>query len=169
MKSASTQWAKLEKVVRTMLPAIMPQARHFEAYSTLNLPRPANADFQVAVFMYEDGEPQITASIPEEEREHDYFCYLAFEIADYSSDQARFEDFETSLGLIVRNPSRIVQEKGMMLWDFSWECQVGDEWVHVGGVSCLRASFSAPKIQGRKHVYRSPPLQGESHPGEPSP
>ena len=126
-------------------------------WSLLHLPPAPNGDYSIEVYVYADGEPEISAQLVGAPT-HLHFWYHPFEIYDFGSEQERDEDFIEAVRLLLTRRSRIRQKKG--LFSCSFVCEVDDNgsWKRLGpGMSALRfTGFRFPP--GWRRVYHSSPL-----------
>jgi hypothetical protein len=128
-------------------------------YSAIHLEAPGGADYAFMVWVYDDGEPQISARL-NGSVEDDHFWGKSFELPDYGSVEARTAAFLEVLERVVTCPTRITQEKGWLFWHFHCDARVGSTWVSVGGHSAARWSFGVRDTGRREAAYSSPALRG---------
>jgi hypothetical protein len=126
-------------------------------YTAFRLPRIPAADYSFSVWVYEDGEPLITASRADEHADESFWV-RPFESAQYASKAAQYQEFLDLLQTALTSRTRITQIQGWLFTHFSCHAVVGGQWVALGGHSVARWIKGIPVINGRRHEYYSPPV-----------
>jgi hypothetical protein len=88
-----------------------------------------------------------------------YFWYMPFEEAAFGSKDELDEAFLATAELIICHNTRIEQKSGVFFNHFRCEYESENGWKRIYGHSGLRW-IRAPKVQGHRQVYQSPPLVG---------
>jgi len=122
-----------------------------------SLPTPEGADYSLECSLHMDGEPQVSA-FRVGGYGGEYFWYKPFEINGYGSEAARIEAFRGVVAALVRNPSRIVQRKGLLFWRFTASAETPGGAIEIPGASCFRPAFRVPPTDGRTRCYSSPAI-----------
>lgn len=79
------------------------------------------------------------------------------ELASFRDDAAKLETvFHERLRGLLQHPTRIIENKGVILLSYSAAYQNDDGWQSLGGVGYLGLGFGIPLV-GKKRVYTSPP------------
>jgi hypothetical protein len=147
------------EAVAERLRELKPQREDTDKYTVFRLAPGKDAEYAFAVWVYEDGEPQLSASLTSSHDEHS-FWYLPFELPDWPNAAARTEDFLAALHTVVSKRTRITQTRRLLSWSFDCEFDDCGVWKSIGGISFLRFSnFVIPKIEGRRRRYSSPSLE----------
>jgi hypothetical protein len=143
------------------IPYFEPKVESSHGIDTLVLPTPAGADYTFSLHEeHSEAERQISGQLVDGNIRGSTFWYIALEGAAYGDDWDKLASyyFEMLSGILA-SPTRIVYKKGLLLDDYTLEISDGDSWKKFGGVSSLRIGCGpGPKIQGRKHIYSSPPI-----------
>jgi len=127
-------------------------------YTVFHLSPSSGADYAFSVWVYEDAEPQITATLlsaPDKEM----FWGRSFELPDYASTEARDAEFFTVLDRVLTYPTRITQTRSLLFWCFDCEAELAGSWVSVGGCSAVRWIRSVPPADGPQVEYSSGPIR----------
>jgi hypothetical protein len=67
-----------------------------------------------------------------------------------------FDEFVADL---VRSPTRIIQQRGILNWKFALEVQMPDgSWLRKDTHYMFRLGFRVPPIDGRERVYSAPAI-----------
>lgn len=119
----------------------------------ISLPVAANSDYYFSVFLYKDGDPQISATYSK--NSDCYFWYHPFEIYDFDSQEDRINAFNKTVENLFINPTRIIQKKGLISWSFSCFYFKNNEWIKVYSHSGLRIA-NTPPINAKEIIYQSP-------------
>lgn len=136
------------------------------AYTRLALPAAEGAEFQFNLYVYDDGEPQIStkpmpglaSGISVDELA---FWSLPFEEPDYDNHAERLAAFLAALEMLLTRPVRITQRRGWFWYRFSCDYQLGDRWIPVPGCQYFRHSnfkFLDDRRRERERTFLSPPL-----------
>jgi hypothetical protein len=126
-------------------------------YCAFRLAPAPTADYAFSVWVYDDGEPQLTAQLVNAQGDHRFWS-KAFEAADWESVEDRDEVFLDTLDVVLNGRTRIRQVRGWLFWHFSCHVQADDEWKAVGGMSWGRWIKGIPPVPGRRQDYYSPRL-----------
>lgn len=133
-------------------------------YVKLALPAARGADFHFNVYVYDDGEPQITAQPRvgggdlHDVRDLVAFWHLSFEAPDFLSDDDRLNAFLAVLGCLLTHDVRIRQRRGWLNYSFTCEYQADDRWIALPGVSYLRWTLRPAAPEAGVLCFSSPPL-----------
>jgi len=127
-------------------------------YTRFRLGLPPGADYAFSVWIYDDGEPQISARLPESAA-GETFWSRHFELPDYPDVTSRNLEFLEVLDRIVSWQTRITQARGWLAWSFQCHALVGTEWVPVGGVAAAKW-LDVRDRSAKEKEYFSPPLRG---------
>jgi hypothetical protein len=126
-------------------------------YSVFHLEAPDGADYSFSVWIYDSGEPQITADLLD--NPDGLFWGQFFELLDYPSVESRNRAFCETLERVVTCRTRITQTKGWLFWDFHCDAGVGSAWFSVGGHSAGRWIRGIRDSGQKKTVYFSPAIR----------
>jgi hypothetical protein len=86
------------------------------------------------------------------------FWYCAMELASFRDDAAKLEtEFHKRLTGALQHPTRIIENKGVILLSYSGSYHDGAGWQSLGGVGYLGLGLGIPLV-GKEHVYTSPPV-----------
>jgi hypothetical protein len=135
-------------------------------HTKLALPPAEGADFHLNIYVYDDGEPQITAQplghgSPRDARDQVAFWGLSFEVADYRTDEERNTAFLATLDLLLTHEVRITQRRGCLNYHFTCEYKNGDDWLALPGILHFRWSHSRfLRCRARHLRFLSPALLG---------
>jgi hypothetical protein len=127
---------------------------------TVELPRPAGGEYRFSLHGELGGERQISARLARttKSRTRTRFWYSPLELADFRDDPSKLERlFHERLKALMVFPTRIVENKGIILLSYSAEYQGEAGWQRLGDVSYLGLGFGIPLV-GKKRVYISPPV-----------
>ena len=127
-------------------------------HSVCYLEAPEGADYAFLVWIYDHGEPEISARL-RDDAEDCFFWGKHFELPDYTSVESRNCAFLEILERVVTCPTRITQTKGWLFWDFHCDAQVGTTWVWIGGHSAARWISGIRDTGRKKTVYFSPAVR----------
>jgi hypothetical protein len=126
-------------------------------YSVWHLEAADGADYAFAVWVYDNGEPEISARLGDSS-EDCFFWGRHFELPGHSSVESRNLVFLEILERVVTCATRITQTKGWLFWGFRCDAQVGERWVSLGGHSAAR--WIPVRDTGQKEtVYFSPAVR----------
>jgi hypothetical protein len=115
----------------------------------------SNADYYFVAYIYDDGEPQITAKRLGADEDELFWCY-PFESPDYKSTAVQHQAFIDKVLLLLRHATRIVQYKGLLFGGFTCEYFQDEEWLPLYSYSYFRFSnFRPPKLNGKEMIYTS--------------
>jgi hypothetical protein len=89
-----------------------------------------------------------------------YFWYRPFEEAAYESYDARAREIVSTVDLLLRNRSRIIQTKGFLFWSMRAEIQSEGGWKPLYSHLALKHQFRAPAIVGRRKEYHADAVIG---------
>jgi hypothetical protein len=144
---------------------------HFKPAFTLNLqhgwwsfelPYPPEAEYRFSLHGEIGGERQITAQLTQiaTSRLGKRFWYSAMELADFRDDSSKLEElFYEQVKSVLHYPTRIVENKGVILLSYRAEYQSDGGWRRLrGGVSYLGLGLGIP-VFGKERVYTSPPVE----------
>jgi hypothetical protein len=117
----------------------------------------AGADYGFELYVYEDGEPQISARLLSDPDA--YFWYRPFEIDDFSGGDARLTAFRATAAKLLESRTVVVQVRGLLFDSFTLFCEASAGRERVYSISGLRlGGCRGPAISGRRHEYASPAL-----------
>jgi hypothetical protein len=152
-------------LLRFLLPDFNPviQPAGAEGYGAhigkLDLPPAHGADYFFRLWLYPDGERQISARLVEDSREATYFWYRPFELAEFrGSTEDLISVFREKLEALLTHETRIIQRKGWLSWHFRCEYRASGNWKCLYRHSALRGGFKPPQIRGRRRIYSSAAL-----------
>lgn len=114
--------------------------------------RGEGAEYRFLVYVYPDGEPQISAerlSSPAA-----YFWYYSFELADFASHREQADTFLSELGRLLSSASRIVETQGWLFRSYECLLEQAGSWSRFGP----HLALLAPRLRRRRRVFRSPPV-----------
>jgi len=84
------------------------------------------------------------------------FWYSAMELASFRDDANKLEtEFRQRLKGLLKFPTRIVENKGVILLNYSAAYYDGARWQSLGGVGYLGLGLVIPLV-GKQHLYTSP-------------
>ena len=129
----------------------------------LDLPAAPSAEYSFRLWFYErdaaGSSREISAQLVGQLNTDVYFWYWSFERAEFRTDEALFEAFDHSLLTLIRQPTRIVQKRGLLNWTFRLEARLPElGWTPQYQHAVLRLGVRAPSIDGRERIYSSPPV-----------
>ncbi len=127
------------------------------AYSVFRLDAPPGADYAFCVWVYDDGEPQLSAQLLEVQENH-RFWWMPFEALDWRNPTARERAFFEALDAILNHPTRVIESRSLLLWSFSCDYHADGLWKPLREISIARWVRGVPRITGRRREYRSPRL-----------
>jgi hypothetical protein len=110
------------------------------AYSVFRLDAPPGADYAFSVWVYDDGEPQLSAQLLEVQ-EHHRFWSMPFEAPDWRNPTALERAFFEALDAILNHPTRVIQRGSLLLWSF--RCDYHS--LGAGSASHHRAATRVPQ------------------------
>jgi hypothetical protein len=126
--------------------------------TTLELPTPDGAQFGLSLL---PAQLEISARLLPP-LDHHFFWSWSFRNRRYGTlEQAEAEYFRC-VGLILANPTRIVQRRGLMATRFVCTVQTSDGDEQIGGRLDAYLSREVPSLRGRLGTYGSPPLLAAS-------
>lgn len=137
-------------------PIFTESSRQAEASLRLELPVPEEADY--CFVLYLRPEPQIHAIFAKDHSA--YFWYMPFEEAAFAGSPPNLRaSFISTIELVIRNETRIVQKRHLASTSFQCDVKADAVWAKVYGHSCSKfGNFKPPQIAGKEHVYTSPPI-----------
>ena len=141
-------------LIAEVAPQISPAVRRDQEGAFLDLPAPSNADYRFSLYT---GEPQIHATLLPP-NENCWFWYWPFEEQDYRTLEDQEAHFLRCARLLLTCPTRITQRRRLLETQFLCEVDARSNPVPIGGAYGALLWFRVPKIQGRCHVWRSPPV-----------
>jgi hypothetical protein len=148
-------------LVRTYCPQFAPKVEFGQqGWWSIELPRPASADYQFTLHGGWGGERQISArrTGAAEQRPRNRFWYSPMELAGFRDDVKKLEElFQERVKALMLYPTRITESRGVILLGYKGEYQTEAGWQRLGGVSYLGLGFGVPLV-GKKHIYSSPPV-----------
>ena len=69
------------------------------------------------------------------------------------------EAFDETVLRLVRLPTRIIQKRGLLNWNFALEARMPDgSWSQQSSCYVLRLGFRVPPVRGRERVYTAPAM-----------
>ena len=120
---------------------------------------PNGADYELGAEVCSDGEAGIFAK-RFGSGDEEMFWSSDLEIADFSSVHELQESFLETLALLLDNPTRIFQKKGLLFMHFECAYLSDGEWYSVGGYAGYRFSdLEFPEIVDKEKEYRSAPVR----------
>jgi hypothetical protein len=149
-------------VVQRYLPLFKPNfkldLKH--GWWSFELPRSPAAEYQFSLNGELGGERQMSARRAQDAEKSvstNHFWYGAMEMADFRDDSSRLEMlFHEQVVSLLRYPTRIVENKGVIWLSYRAEYQSDAGWRRLrGGVSYLGLGFGIPFF-GKERVYTSP-------------
>lgn len=157
--SAEDASATIE-LLQTFLPHFEPKVEIGKYHWwSIELPCPADADYQFSLAGEPGGERQIHASPIGDAGGASRFWYCALELADFRDNATALQgEFLEVVRTLVTHPTRITEKKGVF-W-LSYRAQYQDEtgWRRLtGGASYLGLGAGIPFI-GTKRTYKSPAI-----------
>jgi hypothetical protein len=148
-------------VIRTYLPYFEPKIESDVQHGwwTFSLPSPHGAEYRFSLHGELGGERQMSARLTQsrEVSTRYRFWYCAMERTgrdDASKLETKFHERLTGL---LKYPTRIIENKGVILLSYSAEYQNDAGWQSLGGVGYLGLGFEIPLV-GKKRIYTSPPV-----------
>ena len=143
-----------------VIPPVESRGDSQKNFIRLDLPAAASAQYSFRLWFYEDRDREISAQPLQQNGDHDYFWYRAFELAEFGGSEGDLvKEFCRQLQVLLTHETRIVQRKGLLFWHFRCEYLRGEKWETVSSQSTLRlGNFKPRPINGKQHVYQSGPL-----------
>jgi hypothetical protein len=152
-------------LLRALLPTAPIEERGNSERLTFVLPWPAGGDYRIAATV--EGEE---ASLSAERRgatAGEYFWYHPFEDADFRGVGALYAAFHRELEILVSHPTRVIQSRRLLSWEFGCEYESTAGWQRLYGHAVMRWNGGVPAIDGDRRVYSSPALARGASPGSP--
>ena len=150
------------RLIKTHVPHFEPKIEPDYQYEcwTIKLPCPPSAEYRFNLHGLLLGERQISADLvgPGATRSPKSFWYSPMELADFSRDASKLESiFHERVEALLKHPTRIVENRGVLLLSYNGEYQSEAGWLTLGGVTYLGLGLGIPFV-GKRHVYTSPPI-----------
>ena len=156
--SRSDLVADTVEFLKSAAPRLTILRREIDGGPMLDLPVPDGAQYQISLF---PSVPEIAARLlPPLDRA--FFWYWPFRIQQYGTEEQREAEFFRCIGLILANPTRIIQRRGLVDTRFRCHALTGDGKEPIGGSVGSFLSLSVPDICGRECTYASPALLAAS-------
>lgn len=138
--------------VQRLLPDFAPTVTRGAGYSSFPLPTPPAAEYSFSVYIYPDGEPQISAELLA--APGGYFWYYSFEMPYFDSSHEQAAKFLSELERLLQSESKIVETQGLLWRSYTCLLYKGGEWSDFG----THPSLLAPGLSPRRREFHSPPL-----------
>lgn len=127
----------------------------------LLFPTAAGSDYQFAASITNDLiDLQVAAKLldPVLASSTDYFWYSPNERYGFASFEEHFDCFMEELLAVISHPTRIVQRKGIVSWNFCCEYLEGGVWKQIHGATAVRfRAFKVPPVTGKQRLFSAEP------------
>ena len=145
-------------LVRSLDPALSVRFDQEQSFCAIQLPPARDAEYRFALYFYENGEPQICATLVSGDPRA-YFWHWPFEEPDFDTSAERECAFLAAVRQVLASHTRIRQKRGLLTTQFQCETRDGDRWYQVGPcIAGLRWGTKAPPIKHKVVYYESPAL-----------
>ncbi|MGJ8671219.1 MAG: hypothetical protein ACSHXK_17170 [Oceanococcus sp.] len=122
-----------------------------DAYTCYTVPCSDSSDYEFQLFVYSDGEPQISARLLADPDA--YFWYLPFELEQYGCPEAAQKEFQRIARKILSSETCVLQSNGLISHTFDLFILENRERKLVGSTLVLRFGVRTPPIEGKNHEY----------------
>jgi hypothetical protein len=145
-------------LLRTLDSDLDVRVEQHESFCAIHLPAAPGADYRFILYVHDDGEPQVGATLIDGDPEA-YFWHWPFEDPDYSSHSEREQAFLTAVQELVTSPTRIRQKRGLLNTTFRCEVHRASGWSRAGPfIAGLRWGTKPPPTRARVVDYEAPAL-----------
>lgn len=125
-------------------------------FSSIQLPFLPKSEYFFMIYFYPNNEYEIvakTCGYPEYS-----FWHKSFEYSEYVLKKEVKVNFYKTLKLLLENPSRIIQKKGLFFWSFYCDIYQEGKWIRLADCSILKRGFKVPLIDRKEKTYNAFPL-----------
>ena len=145
-------------MLRSLDPELDIRLEQHESFCAIHLPAAPCAEYRFVLYVHDDGEPQVCASLIDGDPDA-HFWYWPFEEPDYDTQSEREEAFLAAVHELVTLPTRIRQKRGLLNTQFRCEVQRATGWSRAGPfMAGLRWGTKPPPIKKQVVYYESPAL-----------
>lgn len=118
----------------------------------INLPLQDDSDFAFSISLSENNEPRIAAINYTESSAELWFH--SFNILDYDSEEARAGALNLTIRNLFTNPTRIVQNMGLLVWTYDCYYSNNNNWIEVYPLLFFKP-LNVLKVKKSRIVYQA--------------